>query len=93
MAEKCEKEEVEIKKAQRHKHRKENSIDFMFLKRENDYLKEDLKVLTSSSRKYGNYQIIKRRIRRRIEGEKSTVAPLNVVRLVKMKLALSGHQL
>lgn len=34
MAEKCEKEEVEIKKAQRHKHRKENSIDFMFLKRE-----------------------------------------------------------
>lgn len=65
----------------------------MFLKRENDYLKKDLKVLTSSSRKYGNYQIIKRRIRRRIEGEKSTSAPLNVVRLVKMKLALSGHQL
>lgn len=75
MAEKCEKEEVEIKKAQRHKHRKENSIDFMFLKRENDYLKEDLKVLTSSSRKYGNYQIIKRRIRRRIKGKRAPSLP------------------
>ena len=41
MAEKCEKEEVEIKKAQRQKtHRKENRIDYVFKMGKNDYLKK-----------------------------------------------------